>query len=225
VALDKKTGKTIWANKDIGQDPGYATPILVEDQGIRQVITLTTNGVVGVNADNGKFLWHIEHSNKRKLNIANAVYHQGYVCISSGYRGGTILVKLTYQGKKIKAEKVWFNEELDNHHGGIIYLDGYIYGTGHQKKGWYALDFKTGKTVLRDREGGKGSFMFADNMFYYFTEKGVMNLVKPSPKSLQIISTFKLPEKGKGFYWAHPVVCNGRLYLRFDDNLYAYKIK
>ena len=225
VALDKKTGKSVWANKDIKDAPGYDSPILIKDHGIRQIFTMTTLGVIGANADTGELLWRMEHSNKRKLNIANPVFQDGYVCISSGYGGGTVLIKLIYEGKKVTAKKVWFNDRLDNHHGGIIYLDGYIYGTGHNKKGWFCLDFKTGDTVYRDKDGGKGSFMYADGMFYYLTEKGMMNLVKPSPKSLEIVSSFQVPEGGKGPYWAHPVVCDGRLYIRHDDRLFVYKIK
>jgi outer membrane protein assembly factor BamB len=136
-----------------------------------------------------------------------------------------MLIKLTYEGKKVTAKKVWFNQQLDNHHGGIMYLDGYIYGTGHNKKGWFCLDFKTGDTVFREIDGGKGAFMFADGMFYYLTEKGMMNLVKPSPGSFKKVSSFQVPRGGKGHYWAHPVVCDGRLYVRHDDSLYVYKIK
>lgn len=225
VALNKKTGKTIWANKDINEEPGYNSPILVEDQGLRQIITMTPLGVIGVNADTGEFLWKMGHTNKRKLNIANPVYRNGYVCISSGYGAGTMLIKLTYEGKKVTVQKVWFNQELDNHHEGIMCPDGYIYGTGHNKRGWICLDFKTGKTLYRDREGGKGSFMLADGLFYYLTEKGKMSLVKPSPESFKVVSGFQVPKGGKGYFWAHPVVCDGRLYVRHDNNLYAYKIK
>lgn len=224
VALDKKSGKTVWANQDVGEEPGYSSPILVEDQGLRQIITMTDLGVVGVNADSGELLWKIGHTNKRKLNIANPIYMNGHVCISSGYGAGTILVKLNYKGKKVSAEKVWFNELLDNHHGGILYLDDHIYGTGHEKKGWFCLDFKTGKTLYRDAEGGKGSFMYADGMFYYFTERGQVNLVKSSNESFKIVSSFQLPNMSTGFRWAHPVVCDGRLYLRHDDNLFVYKL-
>jgi outer membrane protein assembly factor BamB len=225
VALDKKTGKTLWANKDIKDAPGYDSPILVEDHGLRQIIAMTTKGVVGVNADNGQFLWRTDLTNKRELNIANPIYYKEQVCISSGYGAGTMLIKLTYSGKKIKAEQVWFNDQLDNHHGGIMLLDGYIYGTGHNKRGWFCLDFKTGKTVFREGQGGKGSFMYADGLFYYLTERGKMNLVEPSKESFKVISSFQVPKGGKGLYWAHPVVCNGRLYIRHDNKLFAYKIK
>lgn len=225
VALNKKTGKTIWANTDINEEPGYNSPILVEDRGLRQIITMTTLGVVAVNADTGELLWKMGLTNKRKLNIANPFYRDGYVCISSGYGGGTMLIKLTYKDKKVTAQKVWFNEELDNHHGGIMCLNDYVYGTGHNRRGWICLDFKTGKTLFRDREAGKGSFMLADGLFYYLTEKGMMNLVKPSPGSFQTVGGFQVPKEGRGYFWAHPVVCDGRLYVRYDTRLYAYRVK
>jgi outer membrane protein assembly factor BamB len=83
VALDKKTGMTKWANKDIKEEPGYNSPLLVKDHGLRQVLTMTTLGVIGVNADTGELLWKKGHTNKRELNIANPVYQDGHVCISS----------------------------------------------------------------------------------------------------------------------------------------------
>ena len=224
VALDKKTGKTVWVNAELDAPASYCSPILVEDNGLRQIITANTYGVIGVNADTGATLWQYEHTNKRKINVATPIYHDGYVFASSGYGKGSVMLKLTVEGKKVEAEKVWFSTELDNHHGGVILLDGYLYGTGSKKSGWVCLHFKTGKVMHREEGVGKGSVVCAEGMLYCYAEKGTMGLVKASPKAHKLAGSFKVPEGGKGQYWAHPVVCGGRLYVRHADNLYAYDI-
>ena len=225
VALNKKTGKTIWANKTIDDAAGYCSPILVEDKGVRQIITMSEKAVIGVEAETGELLWLYEHINKRKLNISTPVYNNGLVCASIGYGGGTVILKLTYKGKKISVELVKKHKYFDNHHGGIILLNNFVYGTGHDKKGWYCLELKTGKEMYREKNKDKGSFTYADGMFYFFDKKGIIKLIKPSSEKFNVISQFELPENGAGPHWAHPVVNNGLLYIRYDDNLYAYDIR
>ena len=117
---------------------------------------------------------------------------------------------------------VWTTELMDNHHGGVILHEGYLYGAGHNARGWFCLDFNTGKEIWRSR--GKGSLTYADGMFYMLEEKGTMKLVKATPDEYVEVSTFEVPEGGDGMYWAHPVVCGGRLYVRHSDKLFAYDI-
>ena len=134
-----------------------------------------------------------------------------------------MLIRLTASGKKILSEMVWHTELMDNHHGGVILHDGYLYGAGHNERGWFCLDFLTGKQMWN--APGKGSLVYADGMLYCFEERGTMKLVKTTAGEYEQVSAFKVPKGGRGMYWAHPVVCGGRLYVRHSDNLYAYKIK
>jgi hypothetical protein len=101
--------------------------------------------------------------------------------------------------------------------------DGYFYGAGHNARGWFCLDFMTGKQMWKARE--KGSLFYADNMFYFLEEKGTMKLVKATPEHYDEVSSFKVPDGGEGMYWAHPVVCGGRLYIRHADKLFAYNVR
>ena len=111
---------------------------------------------------------------------------------------------------------------MDNHHGGVILYNGFLYGSGSNSKGWYCLDFLTGKQAWKAE--GKGSVTFADGMLYTLDERGTMRLVKATPGKYEKTGEFKVPKGGDSMYWAHPVVCGGRLYIRHGDKLFAYNI-
>jgi len=113
---------------------------------------------------------------------------------------------------------------MDNHHGGVILHKGYLYGSGSNSRGWFCLEFLTGKQVWKTRQG-KGSLTYADGMLYLLDERGTMQLVNATPEKYKDSGTFKVPEGGRGMYWAHPVVCGGRLYIRHADKFFAYDIK
>ena len=224
VALDKKTGGVIWANTSIGDQAGYSSAIIVDYLGTRQAVTMTGEAVVGVAIETGRMLWRYPHTNRLRLNIATPVFKDGRVFATSGYGAGSVMLQLSRDGQNINAHKLWSNSELDNHHGGVLVHDGYIYGTGHMNNGWICLDFATGKKMYRTRGVGKGSLVFADSMLYCLGENGTLALVRPSSQKFDIISKFKIPRQGRGAYWSHPVISNGVLYARHNDALYAYDI-
>ena len=222
VCLEKKTGKLVWANTKIEGTVAYSSPVIAEFGGFRQIVSMSAKAVFGVDAKTGKLLWSVEHANYRNNNVTDPIFHKGYVFASSGYGKGSIVVRLKPVKGGIEAEKVWSSKLMDNHHGGVLLLDGRLYGSGHLSKGWFCLDLLTGKQAWNAK--GKGSLTYADGMMYCLDERGTMALVKPTPEALRIVSSFGLPKGGAGLYWAHPVVCGGRLYVRHADRLFAYDI-
>ncbi|MFC1492798.1 PQQ-binding-like beta-propeller repeat protein [candidate division KSB1 bacterium] len=223
VCLNKKDGKLIWANTEIPGTVGFSSPILAEFGGYLQIINTTSNCIYGADTKTGKLLWSVEYENSRSNNCTDAIFHNGYVFLSSGYGKGSILLQLKTSGNEIIPETVWHSELMDNLHSGVILHEGYLYGAGHNSRGLFCLDFMTGEQMWKTR--GKGSITFADNKFYYLEEKGTMMLIEAKPEKYDEISSFKVPNGGKGMHWAHPVVCGGRLYIRHTDKLFAYDIK
>lgn len=112
---------------------------------------------------------------------------------------------------------------MGNLHGGVILHDGYLYGSGDYKRGWYCLDFKTGKQMWKEQ--GMGTLIYADGIFYCLEDRGMVKLVKATPEKYEVVSSFQVPNGGEGMHWAPPVVCGGRLYVRHADKLFAYDIK
>jgi len=227
VALDKMTGKPVWRAQGTGVPTSYATATVAECQGLRMVLAMNAKALLGVNADNGELLFTHPHETRYDVNATSPIYHGGEVFICSGYGSGAELLKLSVEGRKASVERVWESKELDNHHGGVILLNGYVYGAAQESNrgGWVCLDWKTGKKMYAERGVGKGSLTYADGLFYCLSEQRDMGLVEATPQALKVISRFKVPSGGQGPSWAHPVVCGGRLYVRHSDQLYAYDVR
>ena len=223
VCLEKKTGKEVWANADIKGPVGYCSPVIAKFGGFRQILSMSAEELFGVDAKTGKLLWRVKHGNKRKNSATDPIFFKGYVFASTGYGKGSTVVRLKPVEGGIKAERVWASKLMDNHHGGVVLLDGYLYGSGHQSRGWFCLDLLTSRAAWNSR--GKGSLTYADGMLYCLEEGGRMALAEATPEEFRIVSSFNVPKGGAGLHWAHPVVCGGRLYVRHADKLFAYDIR
>ena len=223
ICLNKNNGKLIWENDEIPGGAAYSSAVAVEFGGYRNIINMSSSCVFGVDAKTGTLLWSEPFKNERSLNNTNPIYHDGYILASSGYGKGCALIKLSSSGGKIIPKTVWETTLMDNPHGGIILLDGYLYGAGDSSRGWFCLNFMTGEEMWKAR--GKGAPVYADGMLYLLEEKGTMKLVKATSEKYDEVGSFEGPDGGKGMHWAHPVVCGGRLYIRHNDKLAAYDIK
>jgi outer membrane protein assembly factor BamB len=221
VCLNKMTGETIWVNNDITGSNGYNSMVIKDFGGYRQIIGASSNCFYGVDVKTGKLLWKIGFVNRYDVNADDAVTFNEYVFVTQE-ETGCMLIRLKSSGKGITAEKVWQTELMDDYHGGILLHNGYIYGCGSKGRSWFCIDFLTGKQMWRTQ--GNGSLTFADGMLYLYDEKGTMKLVKATPEKFEKTGEFKVPGGSMGAYWAHPVVCGGRLYLRYADKLFAYNI-
>lgn len=224
VALDKRTGETVWKSPTAGDLAGYASPCLAERRGLRMISTLTSRAVIGVGADTGDLLWRFEHVTPFGENTLMPICHDGQVFVST-HGTGSVMLKINVAGARASVAEVWRSKELDNHHGGVILLDGYLYGCSRNPTPkWICLDWKTGRTMHAAPGVGKGSLTYADGMLYTLSENRKMGLVEATPGGHEVISQFMLPEGGEGPSWAHPVVCGRRLYLRYSDALHAYDV-
>lgn len=217
-----------------GSGAAYASAIAIDFDGQRQYVQLTGRTLVGVAASDGKFLWRYDRpANGMGINCSTPVYHDGMVFAASAYGAGGGLVKLSKDGNGgVKAEEVYSTRKMQNHHGGMILLDGCLYGANGGNEGGFlvCLDFKTGNVLWDERDDAerrapKGSVALADGRLYYRTEKGTMLLIEPSSKQYIERGRFEQPERSKQPAWAHPVTANGKLYLRDQDLLLCYDVK
>lgn len=228
VALDKRTGQTVWKSASAGEPAGYASPILAEYQGLRMILTMSQKSLIGVNADTGDLLWRFEHYTPRYVaNCVTPIYYDGRIFISGGYGKGSVLLKIHVDGQKATVEPVWRTENLDNRHGGVVLWNGYLFGASHSNNNakWVCLDWKAGRLMYAERGVGQGALVFADGMLYTMSERRTVGLVEATPTGHDAISRFKIPEGGEGPTWAHPVICGGRLYIRHADRLYVCDVR
>ena len=217
-----------------GSGAAYSSAIPIDFGGQRQYVQFAAKGLIGVAASDGKFLWRYDKpANGMGINCSTPLYHDGMVFAASAYGGGGGLVKLNKEANGgVKAEEVYNTRKMQNHHGGMIFLDGCLYGANGGNEGGFllCLDFKTGNVLWDGRNDAekrapKGSVAFADGRLYYRTEKGAVLLIEPSPKEYIERGRFEQPGRTSLPAWAHPVVANGRLYVRDQDVLLCYDVK
>ena len=222
ACLNKRTGETKWTSGEIPGGYGYNSLIINSFEGFRQIIGASNTCYYSLDATTGRLLWKTDFMNRYEVNCTDAITFNEYVFLTSGEGKGCMLIRLKKAGNGIATEKIWETELMDNYHGGIVLHNGYLYGSGNVSRGWYCLDFLTGKQMWKTNGGG--SLTYADGMLYLYDEKGTMKLVKASPGKFEKTGEFRVPKGGEGPYWAHPVVCGGRLYLRHTDKIFVYDI-
>ncbi len=225
VALNKLNGQTVWVNKELDETAAYSSSILVTYKNVKQLISLTQRSVISVDVKNGKMLWSYPFVSRYDQHVNAPIFHNGYVFVTSGHSAGAMLLKI--DPDLHGAKKVWYLRKVDNCHGGMILINGNLYGSGCRLKGkkFYCLDFLTGKVKKIDTNMRKVSLAYADNMLYALSDKGHMQLLSIEKNGFEIVSKFKLLGKKKGPYLSHPVIHDGRLYLRYGNDLSVYNIR
>lgn len=221
VALDRKTGETVWATRGLSDSAAYCNPRLVELGGKRQIVTLVAKHLVGIDPADGKILWRHEYPVQYDIHAVSPLTAGRFIYVTHGYDQGGTLFELAADGKSVQEK--WKEPELDVHHGGAVLADGRIYGAGSNKS-WHVLDLETGEQLASIRRLGKGSVIMADGLLYGYTEDGKVHLVNPDPKSFAVISSFDITQ-GEGQHWSHPVIADGVLYVRHGDVLMAFDIR
>ena len=222
VALDKMSGQTVWTSKELSDEAGYASPVVADVQGVRTVMTITSDAAVGVRASDGKLMWKYDKVANRTANITTPIFHDNKVFFTSAYGTGGALLALTAQSGEVKAQEVYFTREMQNHHGGVVLVNGYLYGFNNSIL--TCLEFASGKTMWRHRSVGKGSLTYADGHLYLLSEDNVVGLAEAAPGAYKETGRFKIADQGLPS-WAHPVVSGGRLYIRNQGTLAAFDIK
>ena len=218
VALNKTTGQPIWSSRGFQAAAHYSSCYAFAYQGKPMITTGTAGGIVCVDARDGNMLWANPFSAGNTANCPSPVFSDGYVFWANGYGKGGICLQLTAGG----VQQAWTTTDMVCHHGGYIIHEGYVYG--NNGNGWTCLDLKTGQPKWQERGVGKGSICFADEMLYLFGEGGgEAGLATCSPDGMELKGSFSV--QGEGPSWAHPVVIDGRLYLRYDTNLYCYDVR
>lgn len=227
LALNRNSGEKIWQSEDFTENAHYSSIIIAEHNGMRQYIQLTPAKLAGINSKDGSVIWTSDWQGRTAV-IPTPIFKDGYVYITSGYGVGCKLVKLNDDNT---AEDVYVNKVMKNHHGGTILIGDHVYGYS-DGPGWTCQDFKSGEMVWNEKRAlGKGSVTFAEGKFYCLDEgKGTLALVEASPEGWKEISRFKLTPQTeqrspRGKIWTHPVIANGKLYLRDQEIIICYDIR
>jgi outer membrane protein assembly factor BamB len=238
IAVNRKNGEVIWETPPFKGDLMYASPIFIEHRGKKQIIIINEFYVTGIDQSTGAIAWQTNifdwvkagvPDNKWRPQFTNTpIYKDGKFCIPAGYDYGTLMLQLNDDATSVS--QLWINRDLDPHHGGVVLIDGYLYGstwTDNNRGNWCCVDWNTGKTQYENTwtSGNKGSIVSAENMLYCVDDKrGNIALLQPTPDKFEVISSFRITQ-GSGPYWAHPTISNGNLYFRHGEALMVYGLK
>jgi len=222
IALNKNSGKLIWKSKGNGEKSAYCSPALIKWANKNIFVTMTENHILGIDAADGKLLWKHQQTNQYSVHANTPLYDDGFLYCVSGYGKGGVMLKLSDDGNSIT--EVWRNTSLDNRIGGVVLLDGKIYGSGDYSRKWICLDWKTGKELFTSNFLKNGTIISADGMLYCYDEAGFVVLVEPTANSFKETGRFKVPF-GEKQHWAHLVVANKKLYVRHGSSLMVYSIE
>ncbi len=235
IALNKNSGELIWKSESVNDPASYLSPVLVEKAGTKILVNVTPRFIFGIDVSDGSMLWKINHREtlgKSDINdtgqilCVTPVSSGNMIYMTGGYDHGGLMIDIGDDGRI--ASFVWKNEIMDVHHGGVVVVDGYIYGSNWINNGngnWCCVDWKTGGLMWEEHWNNKGSIIAADGMLYIYEEKnGNVGLLRPDPAGFDLVSSFKI-YGGSGPYWAHPVIHNGVLYIRHGEAFFAYDIK
>ncbi len=220
VALDKATGKEIWVS-DCNANAGYSSAIAIKEKDSTIIAQGTGSGLIVVDAKDGKKIWSNNFAENNTANCPTPAYSDGCLFWAVGYGKGGICVKAEYKDGKWNFTEAWKTADMVCHHGGYIIEKGFIYG--NNGGGWACVELKSGQTKWKEKGVGKGSIAFADGMLYLFGENGGQaGLAAANPEAFKMAGNFQVA--GAGTSWAHPVIANGKLYLRYDTNLYCFDV-
>jgi outer membrane protein assembly factor BamB len=232
LALNKKTGSEIWkATWAEDRGAGHASVMPTVVGGTRVYVQSTAGGVIGVRAKDGKLLWNFPIDRTTAV-IPTLIVRGDLVFFDAGYgRGGALLKQVATNGD-VKVEKIYGLEKaLANKHGNLVLVGDYLYGDTEDQGRPFCAEFMTGKVRWKGpKEGrpsgsGSASIIAADSHLYIRYASGTMVLAPATPEGYKEISSFKVPGSGERPDWSHPVIANGRLYLREQDRILCYSIK
>ncbi|TWT62091.1 PQQ-binding-like beta-propeller repeat protein [Rubinisphaera italica] len=245
VCLNKKDGSEVWRSavpeftepeleKTEGKDgAGYSSIVVSNGAGVKQYVQLIGRGVVGVRASDGKFLWGYNQVANEVANIPTSIAQGDYVFATSSYGGGgSVLLHLKKDGDGVSADPVYWLEKrtFNNHHGGMVLQDGYLFGGHNQNQGFpTCLKFDTGEIVwggdgLRGEGKGSAAILYVDGKIIFRYQDGLVAIIEATPTDYKVVNTF-VPVYQEDKSWAHPVVVDGKLYLREQDRLMCYQLK
>ena len=223
VALRKNDGSEIWKSDGDGREPaGYSSAVLHQIGNIRQAIFFTHTRVVGVDVNTGRRLWSYQPVANDIANIATPIVRDNKVFVSSDYGTGAALLELVAADGGVRAKEVYFTRDMRNHHSSSVLVGDHLYGFSSAIL--TAMNFGNGQVAWRDRSVGKGSLVFADDRLYLYSEGGVVGLAEANPTGYKEHGRFQV-KTGNLPTWSHPVVSGGKLYLRDQDNIYAYDVR
>jgi outer membrane protein assembly factor BamB len=223
VALDKRSGTTLWASP-VGDGAGYSSIVPAVINGVKQYVQFTAVGLIGVDASDGALLWRYDAPANGTANVSTPIVSGNTVFAASGYGTGGGRATISGDPRMSDVEETFFTKEMKNHHGGMVLVDGHLYGCNDPGR-LTCLDFETGDVLWTGRDAGKCAITYVDGLIIARSQEGKVSLVEADSNEFVLLAQFEQPRRSDQPSWPHPVVVDGRLYLRDAGVLLCYELR
>jgi len=221
VALDRFSGKIVWVSKALGDSTAYTSPSLITLPSRKIIVNFSIHNLIGLDAITGELLWNKQLKGMGDIHGNTSLFDNGNIYFLAGSGSGAVKLSLSEDGRSIT--EIWNNPSVSDVHGGFVKVGNYVYTSQYKPRRYCSVDATTG--LLSDSlKFDKGALIFADDMLYCYTEKGMVGLVKIDNGKMELVSSFKMPVGTKEFFTI-PVISEGILYLRHGNSLLAYDIR
>jgi len=231
VAVSKHDGSILWTSESLGDQSGYVSPVLFSSGDLKLIITVTGNYVIGVNALDGEIFWKLDYGSLEDgmmgadINPVTPLIKGNEIFVTSGYNHVGVMLRMASDCRSVEVK--WISEDLDVHHGGVVEVDGYIYGSNYTsiKKGnWLCVDWDSGELKYEQEWQTKGQIITSGGMLFCYDERrGNMAMLEATPSGFLPLSEFTVLY-GNGPHWSHPSIYEGKLYLRHGTSLLVYRL-
>jgi len=222
TAFDATTGEIRWSWT--GDGPGYASPIVVEFGGVRQIVTQTQKYIVGISASSGQLLWEIPFETEYVQNsVTPVVYKQ--TLIFSGLDKGVFAINVALRGNKWATDKVWHNPDVSMYLNSPVVNGDFLYGLSHKRKGqFFCLDARTGKTMWTStgREGDNAAILLGGQFLFLLTDAAELIVARVDPKQFEVLKKYSVAQSPT---WAHPAIVGGRILIKDVSTLTLFGLE
>ncbi len=244
AALDTRTGHPVWTTEPLrlgpGTEPtqerapgkpgetdpaGYVSPVLVRLGNRRMIVSCSYRHSFGVDADTGALLWTRPMLTRYQVIAATPTLAEGGLFITAPDVDAGKLYRPRLRGSAVEVETVW-TSPLDTCHGGVVCVGDALFGSWYRnRRGWAAVDARTGEVRYETSETAMGSAIHADGRLYCLSQEGEMALLRPTADHFEFTGRFQVVSDHDKDVWSHPVILDGRLYLRYHERLFCYDIQ
>lgn len=223
VALNKMNGELIWSSDIDSTFNTYCSPVIINHNNQDLILLNSSYAILLIDPNNGKVIVKHPLTDSNFNHAIPPIYTNGKLFYSSGYDEGAALFQIV-EGET-ELDTIYTNNDFDCKLSGMIVYEGTVFGVSDKRKQWVGVDLNSGETLFTSRDLKPGSFILDDNKFYMFSDVGEVALAVPSKNGFEIVSWFQVPSENVQMAFAHPVIFNGILYIRYNNNLWLYKIK
>ena len=222
TAFDVATGDIQWSWD--GDGPAYGSPIVVELEGTRQVVTFTQANFVGVSAATGELLWRRPYTTSSNTTSQTPHVYQNDV-IEAGRGNGITRFRVVREGNAWTTENVWHTDEVALHMTNGVIVDGVLFGLSHLNSGQYfGLDLDTGEVLWTSapRQAENAAIVHAGPTIFSLEDDAELVVVPSSRTGFEPVQRYEVATSAT---WAQPTLAGNRVFVKDVDSLTLWTVE